>query len=113
MPRFCSRKPNNFYLEQSFIIRNVTSLNLNLEKINKIFIYFLLKQTTQYSFLQVLLSLMDNGKNSSHPRGLKSKSLCIKKYLKFPKRVLLDTVHVGIGIQFIKKWQNNKKIIVF
>lgn len=59
----------------------------------------------------VLLSITDNAKNCSHPRGLKSKSLHIKKYLKFPKTVFPNTVHVGAGIQFFKKWQNNKKIV--
>lgn len=57
----------------------------------------------------VLLPIMDNVKNCSHPRGLKSKSLHIKKYLKFPKTVFPNTVHVGAGIQFFKKWQSNKK----
>lgn len=61
----------------------------------------------------VLLSIMDNGKNSRHPRGLKSKSSCIRKYLNFPKTVFLNTVHFGTGIQFAKKWQSNKKKLCF
>lgn len=57
----------------------------------------------------LLFSMDENGKNSIHPRGLKSKSSCIKKFLKFPKTVFLNTVHVGTDIQFVKKWQSNLK----